>query len=51
MNESWSIHHEVEQGVEADEAWSTSELRSLSPVFAALSEVIECASRSLARTV
>ncbi len=23
----------VEQGVEADEAWSTSELRSLTPVF------------------
>jgi hypothetical protein len=25
----------VEQGVEADEAWQTPELRSLTPVFAA----------------
>jgi hypothetical protein len=32
---SWS-HGAAEQGVEADEAWSTSELRSLTPVLGGL---------------
>jgi hypothetical protein len=38
MSEEW--HDDAEQGDEADEAWSTSELRSLSPVFDAR-EVID----------
>jgi hypothetical protein len=33
----WS-HGAAEQGVEADEAWSTSELRSLTPVFGVMIE-------------
>ncbi len=41
----WSKNHDAEQGVEADEAWLTSELRSLTPVFGRLDRVRGVAER------